>query len=98
MTTGRIILHLDLDCFYCEDLSPSILLCLRYMGGCGCCMQNPKISEAPSDAFGRPFLQKGIPCTGQVEQKRLGIPREVPAAVQQWVRKFSVLKQLILHL
>lgn len=34
------------------------------------------------------FCRSMSDVAGQVEQKRLGIPREVPAAVQQWVCRF----------
>lgn len=38
---------------------------------------------------------RGDDAAGQVEQKRLGIPRQVPAAVQQWVNPPIALQRSI---
>ena len=66
----RVILHVDLDAFYCTFRSiarsplPLVLCSTRANDLTGHCN---KITYA-----------------GQVEMKRVGIPAHVPCAVQQW--------------
>lgn len=91
-TSGRVILHLDLDCFYCESLTAATLLHR--------CFSRVALKKLPLEYsfraleafslfelyFARKEALQSICRAGQVEQKRLQIKREVPAAVQQWVR------------
>lgn len=84
-TSGRVILHLDLDCFYCKLL----VVMAKCFAGLGL---EPLLMALSTSIVPSQSLRLGAtidilrPFAGQVEQKRLKIPREVPAAVQQWVR------------
>ena len=78
-TSHRVILHIDLDCFYCKplhlelafDADSSALHCR-----CDSAAAWLHILRLPEQSSGT--------SAGQVEQKRLNIPRSTPVAVQQW--------------